>query len=186
MSEEIVLERLGRILSGVSVMPARVDEYDAAHPPPEVCVCLPEFFCIGSFLSYTDFVSFMQDYGRAFKLVVPTAAADDVAEEEAEEDEDDVVAAAGNVVETVVSGPGSSSARLSIGLFEGQHSYVKYVPDPRTAQYILLSRKERTGAASKHLLPKRRRSARQHPPIGNILVGELVLSLSRVVFPALS
>jgi len=49
LSEEIVLERLGRILSGVSVMPARVDEYDAAHPPPEVCVCLPEFFCIGSF-----------------------------------------------------------------------------------------------------------------------------------------
>ena len=49
LSEEIVLEQLGRILSGVSVMPARVDEYDAAHPPPEVCVCLPEFFCIGSF-----------------------------------------------------------------------------------------------------------------------------------------
>jgi len=49
LSEEIVLERLGWILSGVSMMPARVDEYDAAHPPPEVCVCLPEFFCIGSF-----------------------------------------------------------------------------------------------------------------------------------------
>ena len=120
----------------------------------------------------------MQDYGRAFKLVVPTAAADDVAEEEAEEDEDDVVAAAGNVVETVVSGPGSSSARLSIGLFEGQHSYVEYVPDPRTARYILLSRKQRTKAASKQSLPKRRCSARQHPPTGNILIGELVLSLS--------
>ena len=49
LSEEIILERLGQILSGVSVMPAHVDEYDAAHPPPEVCVCLPEFFCIGSF-----------------------------------------------------------------------------------------------------------------------------------------
>jgi len=96
----------------------------------------------------------MQDYGRAFKLVVPTAA-DDVGEEEAEEDEDDVVAAAGNVVETVVSGPGSSSARLSIGLFEGQHSYVEYVPDPRIAQYILLSRKRWTEAASKQSLPKR-------------------------------
>ena len=128
----------------------------------------------------------MQDYGRAFKLVVPTAAADDVAEEEAEEDEDDVVAAAGNVVETVVSGPGSSSARLSIGLFEGQHSYVEYVPDPRTARYILLSRKQRTKAASKQSLPKRRRSARQHPPTGNILVRELALSLSQVVFLVLS
>ena len=83
----------------------------------------------------------MQDYGRAFKLVVPTTAADDVAEEEAEEDEDDVVTAAGNVVETVVSGLGSSSARLSTGLFEGQHSYVEYVPDPQIARYILLSRK---------------------------------------------
>ena len=124
----------------------------------------------------------MQDYGRAFKLVVPTAAAVDVAEEEAEEDEDDVVAAAGNVVETVVLGPGSSSARLSIGLFEGQHSYVEYVLDPQISQYILLSRKRRTEAASKQSLPKRRRSTRQHPPTGNILVGELVLSLSRVVF----
>ena len=47
--EEVVLERLGWILSGVSVMPAHVDEYDAAHPPPKVCVCLPEFFCIVSY-----------------------------------------------------------------------------------------------------------------------------------------
>ena len=109
-----------------------------------------------------------------------------MAEDEAEEDEDDAVAAAGNMVETVVSGPGSSSARLSIGLFEGQHSYVEYVPDPRTARYILLSRKRRTEAASKQSLPKRRRSARQHPPIGNILIGELVLSFSQVIFLALS
>jgi len=98
--------------------------------------------------------------------------------EEAEEDEDDAVTAAGNVVETVVSGPGSSSARLSIGLFEGQHSYVEYVPDPRIAQYILSSRKWRTEAISKQSLPKRRRSTRQISSIGNILVGELVLSLS--------
>ena len=97
----------------------------------------------------------MQDYGRAFKLVVPTATADDVAEEEAEEDEDDVVAAAGNVAEAVVSGPGSSSARLSTGLFEGQHSYVEYVPDPRIARYILLSRKWRTEVVSKQSMPKR-------------------------------
>jgi len=59
LSEEVILERLGQILSGVSVMPARVDEYDAAHPPPKVCVCFLEFFCVGSFDLYTDFVSFM-------------------------------------------------------------------------------------------------------------------------------
>ena len=38
LTEETILERLGRILGGVSVMPAWVDEYDAAHPPPAVCV----------------------------------------------------------------------------------------------------------------------------------------------------
>ncbi|CAD6268891.1 unnamed protein product [Miscanthus lutarioriparius] len=38
LTEETILERLGRILGGVSVMLARVDEYDAAHPPPTVCV----------------------------------------------------------------------------------------------------------------------------------------------------
>ena len=105
-------------------------------------------------------------------------------EEEVEEDEDDVVAAAGNVAEAAVLG--SSSARFLTGLFEGQHSYVEYAPDPRVAQYTLLSRKRRTETASRQSLPKRRRSARQHPPTGNILVGELVLSLSRVVFLALS
>ena len=36
LPEEVVLGRLGRILCGVSVMPARVEEYDTAHPPPEV------------------------------------------------------------------------------------------------------------------------------------------------------
>ena len=36
MPEEVILERLGHILGGVSVMPAHVEEYDAAHPPPEV------------------------------------------------------------------------------------------------------------------------------------------------------
>ena len=36
LPEEVILERLGRILGGVSVMPAHVEEYDAAHPPPEV------------------------------------------------------------------------------------------------------------------------------------------------------
>ena len=82
------------------------------------------------------------------------------------------------MVEIVVSGPVSSSTRLSIGLFEGQHSYVEYVPDPRTARYILLSRKRWTEVASKQSLPKRRCSARQHPPTGNILVGELALSFS--------
>ena len=36
LPEEVILERLGHILCGVSMMPARVEEYDAAHPPPEV------------------------------------------------------------------------------------------------------------------------------------------------------
>ena len=74
--------------------------------------------------------------------------------------------------------PGSSSARFITGLFGGQHSYVEYVPDPRIAQYILSSRKQRTEAASRQSLPKRRCSTHQHSSIGNILVGELVLSLS--------
>ena len=128
----------------------------------------------------------MQGYGRAFKLVIPATAADDVAKEEAEDDEDDVVAAAGNVVEAAVSVLGSSSARFLTGLFEGQHSSVEYAPDPRIAQCILLSRKRWTEAASKQSMPKRRRSARQHPPTGNVLIGELVLSLFRVLCPDLS
>ena len=85
------------------------------------------------------------------------------------------------LAEAAVLGPGSSSARFLTGLFEGQHSYVEYAPDPRIAQYIILSRKRRTEAASKQSLPKRRCSARQHPPTGNVLIGELVLSLSRVL-----
>ena len=69
-------------------------------------------------------------------------------EEPAEEGDEDDDAVAGPMVVAAI-GPGSSSARLSTGLFEGQHSYVEYVPDPRIAQYILLSRKRRTEAASK-------------------------------------
>ena len=38
LTEEMILECLGRILGGVFVMPAQVDEYDVAHPPPAVCV----------------------------------------------------------------------------------------------------------------------------------------------------
>ena len=111
-------------------------------------------------------------------------AGEAVAEEPTEEgnEDDDVVA---DLVVVAATGPGSSSARLSTGLFVGQHSYVEYLPDPRIAQYILLSRKRWTEAASKQSLPKRQRSTCQHPPIGNILVGELVQSLSRVVFLAL-
>jgi len=118
--------------------------------------------------------------------VAVVIAGEAAAEEPAgDEDEDDADAAAGNVAEAVVSGPGSSSTRLSTGLFEGQHSYVEYVPDPQIARYILLSRKRWIEAASKQSLPKRRRSTRQISSTGNILVGELVLSLFRVVFLAL-
>jgi len=114
--------------------------------------------------------------------VAVVVAGEVAAKEPAEEGDEDDDAVAGPMVVTT-TGPGSSSARLSTSLFEGQHSYVEYVPDPRIAQYILLSRKRRTEAASKQSLPNRRRSTRQHPPTGNILIGELVLSLSRVVFP---
>ena len=187
LSEEVILEWLGWILSGVSMMPARVDEYDAAHPPPEVCVCLPEFFFVvydlHLLLTLPDLL--LQGFGRAFKLEIAVAGGGEAIVEEPakEKDEDDDVVAGPAVV--VVTGLGSSSARFITGLFEVQHSYVEYVPDPRIAQYILSSRKRRTKAVSKQSLPKRRRSTHQISSTGNILVGELLLSLSRVVFLAL-
>ena len=141
-------------------------------------------FC-NSYSVFDFFLLLLQGFGRAFKLEIAVAGGSGaVVEEPTEEGDEDDDAVAGPVVVAAI-GSGSSSARLSTGLFEGQHSYVEYVPDPQIAQYILLSRKRRTEAASKQSLPKRRRSTRQHPPIGNILVGELVLSLSRVVFLAL-
>ena len=105
-----------------------------------------------------------------------------MAEEEAEEDEDDVVAVAGNVAEAALPGPGSSSARSLPGLYEGQVSFVEFTPDPRIIQYILSSRKRRSETATKQTLPKRWRSTHQSAPTGNVLVGELMLSLYRVVF----
>lgn len=45
LSDEMVFDRLKRVFSNVTVMPARVDEYDAAHPPPVVIfLSLSEFF----------------------------------------------------------------------------------------------------------------------------------------------
>ena len=124
-------------------MPARVEEYDAAHPPPEVSgnflrVLLG--FC-NSYSVFYFFLLLLQGFGQAFRLEVAVVVAGEAAAEEpAEEgDEDDDVVADPMVV--AATGPSSSSARLSTGLFEGQHSYVEYVPDPRIAQYILLSRK---------------------------------------------
>ena len=137
-----------------------------------------------SYSVFDFFLLLLQGFGQAFRLEVVIVIAGEVATEEpaGDEDEDDANAAA----RAAPSGPGSSSTRLFTCLFEGQSSFVEYTPDPRIARYILLSRKRRTEAASKQSLPKRRRSARQHPPTGNILVGELALSLSRVVFLALS
>jgi len=136
---------------------------------------------LGSCTLYSVFDFFLlllQGFGQAFRLEVAVVIAGEAAAEEpaeeGDEDDDDV---ASSVIVTA-TGPGSSSARLSTGLFECQYSYVEYVPDPQIAQYILLSRKRRTEAASKQSLPKRRRSTHQHPPTCNILVGELVLSLS--------
>lgn len=85
LPKEVILERLGHILCGVSIMPARVEEYDAAHPPPE-------------------------GFGRAFRLEVAVIVAGEVAAEEpAEGDEDDDVVAGPVVV--AATGSGSSSAR---------------------------------------------------------------------------
>ena len=58
LTEEMILERLERILGGVSVMPARVDEYDAAHPPPAVCGNLLRVL-LGSCTSYSIFDFFL-------------------------------------------------------------------------------------------------------------------------------
>ena len=157
MPEEVIPERLGRILCGVSVMPARVEEYDTAHPPPEVSGNLLRVL-LGSCTSYSVFDFFLlllQGFGRAFRLEVAVVVAGEVAAKEpAEEGDEDDDAVAGPVV-VAATRPGSSSARLITGLFEGHHSYVEYVPDPRIAQYILLSRKRWTEAASKQSLPKR-------------------------------
>jgi len=127
----------------------------------------------------------LQGFCRAFKLEIAIAGGGEATVEEPveEKDEDDDVVAGPAVV--VVTGLGSSSARFITGLFEVQHSYVEYVLDPRIVQYILSSRKRRTKVVSKQSLLKRRRSTRQISSTGNILVGELVLSLSRVVFLAL-
>jgi hypothetical protein len=102
----------------------------------------------------------LQGFGRAFKLEIAVAGGGEATVEEPtkEKDEDgDAVAGAAVVAAT---GWGSSSARFITGLFEGQHSYVDYVLDPRIAQYILSFRKRRTEAVSKQSLPQRRRSTR--------------------------
>jgi hypothetical protein len=164
LPKEVILERLGHILCGVSIMPARVEEYDAAHPPPEVSGNLLRVL-LGSCTSYSVFDFFLlllQGFGRAFRLEVAVIIAGEVAAEEPTEGDEDDDVVAGPVV-VAATGSGSSSARLSTGLFEGQHSYVEYVPDPRIAQYILLSRKRWTEVASKQSLPKRRCSTHQHP-----------------------
>ena len=118
----------------------------------------------------------MQGFGRAFKLEIAVAGGSRaVVEEPTEEGDEDDDAVAGPVV-VAATRPGSSSARLITGLFEGHHSYVEYVPDPRIAQYILSSRKRKSEVAAKHILPKRQRSICQIASTGNVLVGELVLS----------
>ena len=165
-------------------MPARVEEYDAAHPPPEVSGNLLRVL-LGSCTSYSIFDFFLlllQGFGRAFRLEVAVVVAGEAAAEEptGDEDEDDADAAAG----AAPSRLGSSSMRLFTSLFEGQSSFVEYTPDPQIASYILSSRKRGLETTAKQTLPKRRRSIRQSASIGNVLVGEHVLALFRVVFLA--
>lgn len=79
-----------------------------------------------------------------------------VVEELTEEEEEDVVATA---VGVAASGSGSSLARFSSGLFEGQGSFVEYTPDPRIVSY-LLSRKWCAEAAPQQPSVRKRRSLR--------------------------
>jgi hypothetical protein len=50
LMEDEVLERLRKILKGVSVIPHRVDEYTAASPPPAISVFLFKFIIFPSSL----------------------------------------------------------------------------------------------------------------------------------------
>lgn len=50
LTDEEVLARLRKVLKGVSVVPPRIDEYDAAHPPLSVSSSLT--FTPFIFLSY--------------------------------------------------------------------------------------------------------------------------------------
>ena len=132
-------------------------------------------FC-NSYSVFDFFLLLLQGFGWAFKLEITVAGGGGaIVQEPAEEGDEDDDAVVGPVV-VAATGLGSSSARLITGLFEGHHSYVEYVPDPRIAQYILSSRKRKSEVAAKHILPKRQRSIRQIASTGNVLVGELVLS----------
>ena len=46
LDEGGVLQRLQKILKGVSIMPLHVEEYDSTHPPPAVSffLCIPSCF----------------------------------------------------------------------------------------------------------------------------------------------
>ena len=50
LTEDEVLERLCKILKGVSVIPHRVDEYSATSPPPAISVLLFRFIAFPSSL----------------------------------------------------------------------------------------------------------------------------------------
>ena len=89
-------------------------------------------FC-NSYSVFDFFLLLLQGFGRAFKLEIAVAGGGGaVVEEPTEEGDEDDDAVAGPVV-VAATGPGSSSTRLITGLFEGHHSYVEYVPDPRIA-----------------------------------------------------
>ena len=138
-------------------MPARVEEYDVPHPPPEVSGNLLRVllgFC-NSYSVFDFFLLLLQGFGWAFKLEIAVVGGGGaVVEEPAKEGDEDDDVVAGSVV-VAATGLGSSSARLITGFFGGHHFYVEYVPDPRIAQYILSSRKRKSEVAAKHILPKR-------------------------------
>jgi hypothetical protein len=51
LTKDEVLQRLRKILKGVSIIPHRVDEHDAANPPPAVSVHVLRFIVFFVFLA---------------------------------------------------------------------------------------------------------------------------------------
>ena len=65
LTEDKVLERLQKILKGVSVVPHRVDEYSTASPPPAVSVLFFKFIIVLSSLhSILMWANLVQELGR--------------------------------------------------------------------------------------------------------------------------
>jgi hypothetical protein len=127
LTEEEVLERLKKILKGVSVVPHTVPEYCADNPPPVVS-CLfsastlffmfPSLLVLFVFISFTSLVvvDYLQDLGQNFVDLIP---ADDNSPG-AKAGENFAGASSTSKSQTTTILPGASIAETV--------SYVEYVP----------------------------------------------------------